>query len=145
MPYPVIEHLKVSKRAEAGEERTGSLRTENARGQSLPLEQAVPLFADLMSLALPANRYPPLNLSAQEQREQTLDALAAWLFEEAERRPVLHVWEDLQWADPTTLELLRIYLEQSQTASMMNVLTYRPEFVPPWTMHSHMTPITINA
>lgn len=144
--YPVIEHLKrvTGWKPEDGTDRRLEKLETALKSQSLPLEQAVPLFADLMSLPLPANCYPPLKLSAQEQREQTLDALAGWLFEEAERRPVLHLWEDLQWADPTTLELLRIYLEQSQTVSMMNVLTYRPEFAPPWTMHSHMTPITIN-
>jgi predicted ATPase len=62
----------------------------------------------------------------------------------AERTPVLRVWEDLHWADPTTLELLGLYIEQSPTVAMMNVLTYRPEFVPPWAMRSHMTPITLN-
>jgi hypothetical protein len=114
------------------------------KGQSLPPEEAVPLYAELMSLPLPEGRYPPLELSAKQKREQTLDALSGWLLEEAERTPVLHVWEDLHWADPTTLELLGLYIEQSPTVSMLNVLIYRPEFVPPWTMHSHMTPITLN-
>ena len=66
------------------------------------------------------------------------------MLETAEKTPVLNVFEDLHWADPTTLELLAIYLEQSPTVSMMNVLTYRPEFVPSWSMHSHMVPITLN-
>jgi tetratricopeptide (TPR) repeat protein len=97
-----------------------------------------------MSLPLPNGRYPALPLSAQERREQTLDALVAWLIEEAERRPVLQAWEDLHWADPTTLELLALCIEQSPTVAMMNVLTYRPDFTVPWTMRSHMTPITLN-
>jgi predicted ATPase len=97
-----------------------------------------------MSLALPEGRYAPLELSAKEQRERMLDALAGWLLEAAERTPVLHVWEDLHWVDPTTLKLLELYIEQSPTVSMMNVLTYRPEFAPPWPMRSHMTPITLN-
>jgi predicted ATPase len=104
----------------------------------------VPLFAELMSVPLPEGRYAPLELSAKQQREQTLDALVGWLVEMAERTPVLNLWEDLHWADPTTLELLALYIEQSPTVSMMNLLTYRPEFVPPWTMRSHMTPITLN-
>jgi predicted ATPase len=66
------------------------------------------------------------------------------LFEVAESKAVLQVWEDLHWADPTTLELLGLYIEQSPTVPMLNVLTYRPEFVPPWSMRSHMTPITLN-
>jgi class 3 adenylate cyclase/predicted ATPase len=144
--YPVIEHLKrvMGWKPEDGTgERLEKLEAA-LKGQSLPPEEAVPLYAELMSLPLPEGRYAPLELSAKQKREQTLDALAGWLLEEAERTPVLNVWEDLHWADPTTLELLALYIEQSPTVSMMNVLTYRPEFVPPWTMHSHMTPITLN-
>ena len=144
--YPVIEHMKrvMGWQPEDGaREKLGKLEAA-LKGQSLPPEEAVPLYAELMSLPLPEGRYASLELSAGEQRERTLDALAGWLLEEAERTPVLHVWEDLHWVDPTTLELLALYIEQSPTVSMMNVLTYRPEFVPPWSMRSHMTPITLN-
>jgi class 3 adenylate cyclase len=144
--YPVIEHLKRAlgwKPEDGAEERLEKLEAA-LKGQSLPPEEAVPLYADLMSLTLPEGRYAPLELNAKQKREQTLDALSGWLLEEAERTPVLQVWEDLHWADPTTLELLALFIEQSPTVSMLNVLTYRPEFVPPWTMHSHMTPITLN-
>ena len=144
--YPVIEHMK-RVMGWKPEDSTGEKleKLEAAlKKQSLPPEESVPLYAELMSLPLPEDRYAPLDLSAKQKREQTLDALAGWLLEEAERRPVLNVWEDLHWADPTTLELLALYIEQSPTVSMLNVLTYRPEFVPPWTMHSHMTPITLN-
>jgi class 3 adenylate cyclase len=144
--YPVIEHMKrVMGWAPEDDAEEKLAKLEAAlQGQSLPLAEAVPLYAELMSLPLPEGRYAPLGLSAKEQREWTLDALAGWLLEEAERTPVLNVWEDLHWADPTTLELLGVYIEQSPTVSMLNVLTYRPEFTPPWAMHSHMTPITLN-
>ncbi|MCH7794344.1 MAG: AAA family ATPase, partial [Proteobacteria bacterium] len=144
--YPVIEHLKrvMGWTPEDGAEAKLEKLEAALEGQSLPPEEAVPLYAELMSLALPEGRYAPLELSAKQKREQTLDALAGWLLEMAERTPVLQVWEDLHWADPTTLELLALYIEQSPTVSMMNVLIYRPEFVPPWTMRSHMTPITLN-
>lgn len=144
--YPVIEHVKRAMgwtNQDSVERKLAKLEAA-LEHQSLPLEDAVPLFAEMMSLPLSKSRYAPLVLSAQQQREQTLDALAGWLLDEAERTPVLSIWEDLHWADPTTLELLGIYIEQSPTVSMLNVLTYRPEFVPPWTMHSHMTPITLN-
>ena len=144
--FPVIEHLKrvMGWTPEDGAEaRLGKLEAALER-QSLPPEEAVPLYADLLSLALPEERYRPLDLGAKQKRERTLDALAGWLLEEAERTPVLQVWEDLHWADPTTLELLGLYIEQSPTVSMLNVLTYRSDFVPPWTMRSHMTPITLN-
>ncbi|MCZ6811749.1 MAG: AAA family ATPase [Planctomycetota bacterium] len=144
--YPVIEHLKraLGWTPEDGAQAKLEKLEAALKGQSLPLAEAVPLYAELMSLALPEDRYAPLELSAKERRERTLDALARWLLEEAERRPVLNVWEDLHWADPTTLELLALYIEQSPTVSMMNVVTYRPEFAPSWSMRSHMTPITLN-
>jgi class 3 adenylate cyclase/predicted ATPase len=144
--YPVIEHLKRVIGWKQEDEPAAKLeKLETAlESQSLPAEEAVPLYAELMSLALPEDRYPALDLSPQQKRELTLDALSGWLLEVAEQTPVLHVWEDLHWADPTTLELLELYIEQSPTVSMLNVLTYRPEFVSHWSMRSHMTPITLN-
>jgi predicted ATPase len=53
-------------------------------------------------------------------------------------------WEDLHWADPTTLETLGMLIEQAPTAAMLVVATYRPELTPPWPQRSHMTPITLN-
>jgi class 3 adenylate cyclase/tetratricopeptide (TPR) repeat protein len=144
--YPVIEHLKraLGWRSDDGDEtRLAKLETA-LQSQSLPLQIAVPLYADLLMLPLPPDRYPPLKLTAHEQREQTLDALAGWMLERAEASPVLHLWEDLNWADATTLELLALIIEQSPTAAILNVLTYRSDFVPPWPMRSHMTPITLN-
>ena len=144
--YPVIEHLRRAlgwKREDDPGQKLEKLESALER-QSLPVENAVPLYAELMSLPLPEGRYTPLELSAQQRREQTLDALAGWLLDEAEQTPVLNIWEDLHWADPTTLELLGLYIDQSPTVSMLNVMTYRPEFVLPWSMHSHMTPITLN-
>ena len=110
---------------------------------SLPLHEVVPLIAAL--LATPLNgRYAPLRLSPEQQKRQTLDALVAWLLEEAGRQPVLTVWEDLHWADPSTREFLGLVVEQAPTVPMLHVLTYRPEFVPPWPTRSHLTPITLN-
>jgi len=144
--FPVIEHLKRVMNWQPGDAPATKLqKLEQAlESQPLALEQAVPLFADLMELPLPADRYGTVGMSAQERREQTLDALAGWLIYEAELDTVLHVWEDLHWADATTLELIGICIEQSPTVSMMNILTYRPGFLPPWTLRSHMTQITLN-
>jgi predicted ATPase len=118
---------------------------------SLALGEVIPLFAALLSLPLPVDRYPPLNVTPQQQKQRTLDALVAWTLEEAERRPVLQVWEDLHWADqdlhwadPSTLELLTLEIEQAPTAPILNVLTFRPDFTPPWPQRSHMTPLTLN-
>lgn len=66
------------------------------------------------------------------------------MLEEAERQPVLAVWEDLHWGDPSTRELLGLFIEQTPTVPMLNVLAYRPEFIPPWSMQSHITPLILN-
>jgi predicted ATPase len=108
----------------------------------LPLAEVVPLFAALLSVPL-LERYAPLRLSPQEQRHKTQEALVAWLLEEAERQPVLAVWEDLHWADPSTLDVLGLVLEQVPTARMLTLLTYRPEFRPPWGTRSYQTQITL--
>src|SRR4029434_1631086 len=109
-----------------------------------PREENVPLFAALLSLPLAEGRYPALGLPPDELRQRTLDTLVAWLLAEAEQHPVLTAWEDLHWADPSTLEMLELVLEQTPTVRMLHVLTFRPEFEQPWPRRSHMTPITLN-
>ena len=144
--YPVIRQLERALRwtaSDSNEEKLDKLEKRLSQ-LSFSLAEVVPLFAALLSLELPADRYPPLSLSPQQQRQMTLDAVTGWLFEEAERRPVLQVWEDLHWADPSTLELLATYVEQAPTAALLNVLTFRPDFTAPWPHRSHMTPITLN-
>jgi TOMM system kinase/cyclase fusion protein len=143
--YPVIDHLQRFlqwQRDDAPETKFDTL--EQALSTSrLPLEDVVPLFAALLSVPLP-ERYPPLNLTPQRQRQKTQEALVAWLLEEAERCPILAVWEDLHWADPSTLELLNLMLDQVPTARMLTLFTCRPEFRPPWATHAPVTQITLN-
>ena len=144
--YPVIEHLQRLLGWQPKESPTTKLDKleQLLQSHSLPEAETVPLFAALLSLPLSAERYPPLNLSPQKQRQQTHDLLVAWLIEEAERQPVQVTWEDLHWADPSTLDFLGLVIEQAPTVCMLNVLTYRPEFRPPWVMRSHITPLTLN-
>jgi class 3 adenylate cyclase/predicted ATPase len=143
--YPVITH--VERVLDVQREDTPATRLakleQGLRPTRLPLDEVVPLFASLLSVPL-EGCYAAPTLSPQQQKQQTLDALVAWMFEEAERQPVLVAWEDLHWADPSTLEMLELVLEQTPTVPMLHVLTYRPEFVPPWPTRSHMTPITLN-
>jgi class 3 adenylate cyclase/tetratricopeptide (TPR) repeat protein len=144
--YPVIEHVKRLLRWQPGDTaaaRLGAL--ERTLGNySQPVAEVVPLFASLLSLPLPEARYPPLALSPQQLKQQIQDALIAWILEEAERQPLLEVSEDLQWADPSTLEVLGLLIEQAPTAALLMVLTFRPDFVPTWPARSHITPITLN-
>ena len=144
--YPVISFLEQVcrwQREDDGEARLAKLE-QALDSFSLPLDDSVPLFAALLAFPVPEDRYPPLRLTPQQQKQETLDALVAWHLETAERRPVLQVWEDLHWADPSTIELIGEIIEQTPTAPIFNVLTFRPGFIPPWPQRSHMTPLTLN-
>jgi predicted ATPase len=143
--YPVITHLQRVLQLRPEETPAEQLeRLERAlQATRLPLEEAVPLLAALLSVPL-AERYPPLDWSPQKQKQKTQEALVAWLVTEAERQPVLAVWEDLHWADPSTLEWLGLVLDQTPTAPLCTLLTYRPEFSPPWTPRSYLTQLTLS-
>lgn len=78
-------------------------------------------------------RYAALNFSPQQQRQQILAALVAWLGNWTHDAPTCVVWEDLHWADPSSLEVLGLLLEQLDAAPLLLVLTSRPAFDPPWT------------
>jgi len=144
--YPVIEHLRRFSRWQAEDPAETRLeKLEDAfRGYSMPLDEVIPLFAGLLSLPLPEGRYPNIELSPQEHKQQMLDALVAWTLESAEARPFLMVWEDLHWADDTTVEFLGLLIDQAPTAALLLALTYRPDLTPTWPMRSHMMPITLN-
>jgi class 3 adenylate cyclase len=114
------------------------------RQYRLPLEETVVLFAPLLSLSVPEDRYPPLNLSPQRQRQKTLESIVAILLELAEPQPVLFILEDLHWTDPTTLEFLSLLAEQVPTAAIYTLLTCRPYFQPSWYHRSYLTEVTVN-
>jgi class 3 adenylate cyclase/predicted ATPase len=144
--YPVITHIEHLLQFAPDDPPATRLAKLEAglRPSGLPLAEVVPLMAGLLSVPLPAERYAPLTVTPQQQKQQTLDTLVAWLEAEAERQPVLVAWEDLHWADPTTLEVLGLLVEQVPTVPMLHVLTYRPAFSPPWPQRSHMTPLVLN-
>ena len=144
--YPLITHLQRVIGWETGDDAAIKLAKLEMviATYRFPTGDTVPLIAALFSLPLPEEKYLPLSYSPPQQRLHTLDAIVAWLLEEAERRPVLQVWEDIHWADPTTLELLELTHEQCPTVSVLNVMTFRPEFTPTWTNRSHMVPLTLN-
>ena len=145
--HPIIEHLKRVfgwEPEDTAQQHLAKLEAGLAGFETLPRSESVRLFADLMSVPAPEDLYPRLAMTAQQERNATLDAIIAWLIETAEGTPVLMAWEDLHWADPTTLETLGMLIEQAPTAAMLVVATYRPELTPPWPQRSHMTPITLN-
>lgn len=95
--YPLAAHIETLLQVGRGEPPEVKLhKLEEVLGQSgLPLDEAVPLFAALLSLPLPEGRYPALTLPPEQLRQRTFDAVVAWLLAEAERHSVLTAWEDL--------------------------------------------------
>src|SRR6266511_5451808 len=143
--YPVITHLQrfmQFRREDTLEQRLDKLASV-LQAARFPLQEAVPLFAALLVLPL-AERYPSLDWSHQKQKQKTQEALVGWLVAEAERQPMLAVWEDLHWADPSTLELLGLVIDQTPTVPLLTLLTCRPELHPPWLLRSHCTPLTLS-
>jgi predicted ATPase len=142
--YPVVEQVQHWLEWRQDDTPQVKLRKleEALRGAGFGLEEMVPLFATLCSLPLP-DRYPPLNLAPQRQKQQMLTAVLTWLLQEAERQPVCLVMEDLHWGDPSTLELLHLLIDQVPLARLLVVLTYRPDFTPPWAIRSHVTQLTV--
>ena len=143
--YPMIELLeRVALRFEREEAPPQKLRKlEGFLVQhGLPLAEVVPLFAALLSLMLSAD-YAPLTVSPEQQKQQTLHALLTILLRIAAQQPVLFVMEDLHWVDPTTLEFLTLLVDQGPTARILVLLTFRPDFSPPWTGRSHLTQVTL--
>ena len=102
--FPLMDLFQRLLRFQADEtpdEKFGKLE-QTLSQYRLPLGETVPLFAPFLTLPLPDNRYPFLNLSPQRQRQKTLETIVAILLELAERQPVLFILEDLHWTDPTT-------------------------------------------
>jgi hypothetical protein len=112
------------------------------QGVHVPLQDAVPLVAALLSLPHPES-YPPLHLSPQRQKQRTGEVLRDWLLEDAERQPLLVIWEDLHWADPSSLEWLGGVLEQVPTVQLLMLLTHRPEFRLPWPSRAYVIPLAL--
>ena len=144
--YPLIELLE---RVALGFEREESSPQKLSKLEGflvqygLPLAEALPLFAALLSLPLPAD-YASLLVSPEQQKQQTLHALLTILLRIAAQQPVLFVMEDLHWVDPSTLELLNLLVDQGPTARILALFTCRPDFSPPWTGRAHLTQITVN-
>ena len=144
--YPITDFLQRTLRFQADDtpEKKFDKLEQNLGQYRLPLEEMVPLFGDLLSLPVPEDRYLPLNLSPQRQRQKTLEAIIAIILELSERQPMLFILEDLHWTDPTTLEFIDLLIDQTPTASLYVLLTCRSEFQPSWSHRSYLTEMTIN-
>ena len=142
--HPVIEQLERAARFEGEDSPTAKLeKLESLISQATQAVDVVaPLFAHLLSIPVDG-RYAALEMSPEQQKEATLEALVSQMEGLSQRRPVLLVFEDVHLADPTTLELLGLIVSRAQTLSVLVIITFRPEFSPPWTGYSHITSLTL--
>ncbi len=138
--YPITEMLRQFLGDETIANQPGQLES---RLTALGLEaaEAVPLIAPLLNL--PA-QYPPLTMPPEQQRRRLLATLVDWVLGSARIQPLVIALEDLHWADPSTLELIQLLVEQGGTAPLLLLFTARPEFRAPWPPRAHHTQITLN-
>jgi len=143
--YPIIDHLQ--RLLQFAREDSPATKLEKLQHTlshyRFPQADILPLLAALLSLPHPEG-YPPITLSLQKRKQKTQEALVAWIVEETEKVPVFCVWEDLHWADPSTLEMLTLFLDQVPTARLLALLTFRPEFTSPWGNRAHLGQITLS-
>jgi predicted ATPase len=143
--YPSITQLERAagfKRGDTAEQRLDKLEAVLAQATN-DVSEVAPLFAELLSIPL-GDRYPPLNLTPQRRKQKMLRAKIAQIEGLAARRPVLMVTEDVQWIDPSSLELLEMNIERLPTLPVFLIITFRPDFTPPWVGQSHVTLLSLN-
>jgi tetratricopeptide (TPR) repeat protein len=138
--YPTITRLERAagfRREDTPAQRLDKLEAVLA-GATNDLGEAAPLLAALLSIPTD-ERYPPLKLSPQKQKERTLRALVAQIQGLAAKQPVLMLFEDAQWSDPTSLELYDLIIDRVPALRVLLIITFRPEFTPPWIGRPHVT------
>jgi predicted ATPase len=142
--YPVIKLLEHAALFEPGDLPDQKLdKLEALLAQAVgKVGDVSPLMAELLSIPT-GQRYPPLNLTPDAQKQRTLDAIMAQLVGLASQKSVLVVYEDVHWVDPSTLELLGLIVERVQHLRVLVIITFRPEFVPPWTGRAHVSFLTL--
>jgi predicted ATPase len=136
-----LERAAGFKADDSSDQRLDKLEALLAIGASR-VKDVVPLFAALLSIPF-GERYPPLTLSATQQRRRTFAALLDQFERLARRHPVLLLFEDAQWADATSLEALDLTIERVRQLPVLALFTFRPEFEPPWVSLPNVTTLTL--
>jgi class 3 adenylate cyclase/predicted ATPase len=142
--YPFIDQLGRA----SGFTRDDAPKARLEKLESLVAQAALPgadlaFLADLLSLP-GSQHYPLTDLSPQRKKESTLEALIRQLEGLTHRQPILVVFEDAHWIDPTSRELLDLAVERVRSLPVLLLLTFRPEFQPPWIGQPHVTMLTLN-
>jgi class 3 adenylate cyclase/predicted ATPase len=142
--FPFVEHLA----REAGFMRDDPPERKLEKLAALlasaaPAQEDVALLADLLSMPI-SERYPLPRLSPQRKKERTLEALIRQLEGFARHQPLVLVLEDAHWIDPTSRELLDLTVERVRNLPALLIITFRPEFQPPWIGQPGVTLLALN-
>ena len=127
--------------ADASDEQRLADLENTLRLIGLDAAEYAPLLAPLFDIPLPEDR--AAKFAPEELRRRQLAAMTAWVLAGARSQPVVLAFEDLHWADPTSLDLLRALAERGAQAPLLVVATTRPEFRPPWSLRSHHSVISL--
>jgi len=142
--YPFIDQLgRASGFAPNDPPASRLQKLEALLARAAPPGEGVAFLADLLSLPA-SERHPLPNLSPQRKKERTLEALIRQLEGLARRQPVVMVFEDAHWIDPTSRELLDLTVERVRGLPVLLIVTFRPEFQPPWTGQPQVTTLALN-
>jgi class 3 adenylate cyclase/predicted ATPase len=142
--YPIIGQME--RAAELSREDTPEAKLDKLDAlltQSSTSAHDAALFAEMLSLPNDG-RYPVLQLDPQQRRQKTLEALIARIEALTGHRPVLMIFEDAHWTDPTSLEVFGRAVDRIANHRVLLIVTFRPEFMPPWMGRPHVTALTIN-
>jgi len=143
--YPIIGQME--RAAGLAHEDTAKARLDKLDAllaqTSTSVEDTV-LLAEMLSLSNDG-RYPPLDkLTSEQRRQRTLQALVSQMETLARQNPVLMIFEDAHWTDPTSLEAFNRVVERVATLRVLLIVTFRPEFEPPWIGRPYVTALTLN-
>jgi class 3 adenylate cyclase/DNA-binding winged helix-turn-helix (wHTH) protein len=139
--HPMAEWGRIRFEADLpAEQRLADLENTLALIGLDPAEYA-PLLAPLVDIPLPAARAP--NVPPEELRRRRLEAVVAWVLAGARSQAAALVFEDLQWADPSSLDLMQALAKRGAQTPLLIIATARPEFLPPWSMRSHHSVISL--
>ena len=142
--YPVIAQMERAAGFRA-RGRAGSQARQAAKHcsrASTPPPRTWPLIAELLSLPS-ADVAPPLDVTPQSKKEKTFEALLRQVEGLARQQPVLMMFDDIHWIDPSSRELLDRVIERMAHWPVLLLATFRPEFQPPWTGQPHVTTLTL--
>jgi class 3 adenylate cyclase len=142
--YPIIGQMERAAALAHDDTQQGRLdKLDALLAQTSTSKQDAALFAEMLSLPNDG-RYPALDLDPQQRRQKTLEALTTQMEVLSRQNPLLMIFEDAHWTDPTSLETFGRVVDRVRSLPVLLIVTFRPEFEPPWIGQSYVTALTIN-